>query len=976
MSDPMKETHGFEFVKRESVPEISSEIFVYHHKQTGARFIHVKNEDDNKVFSVGFRTPPADHTGVPHIMEHSVLCGSEKYPTKDPFIELNKSSLKTFLNAMTYPDKTVYPVASRNKKDFFNLMDVYCDAVFHPLIYKNKNIFLQEGWHYELKDKDSPLRCNGVVYSEMKGDFSSPDSYFFRKILNSLFPDTPYGFVSGGDPEFIPELSYEAFLDFHRTFYHPSNSYLYLYGDAKTEEVLEFLHNRYLKEYSKIECPSVIKKQTPFDSLRTESYRYPVSGGEETEGKTYLAWSVAAGDALDPETVLGMDILKYILLDTPASPLRRSLMEKKIGKSVYGMYLSGIRQPLLTVMVKGSEAEKKDEFLQTVSQTLMQCAEEGLDPSLVEGAVNRKEFELREGDFQGFPRGLVYNIAAFQGWLFDGDPSLHLAFEKPLASIKQKAQNKYFEELIKTFILDNSHATVITMSPQPGKIEEMETELAEKLKRKKETMAPEEISQIIEEQRWLREWQNTPDTPEAAASLPRLEISDIKPEAEEFSAARYDIGDSLLLHSTAETNGITYDHIFFPLTELRREEWASAALLAEILGGMDTENYDYQSLSKAMDKLFGDFNTDITVYANPKKNPEAINAGIVVQARFLNEKSDAVASLMKEILYKTDFGNKERLHEILQNVRARLESQAMQAGHVLAMKRLSASLSAEGNFSEAVSGLEYYRFIKQTVDNFDDDFEKIKSSLEKAARTVFAESCPLFSVTTNGLIPIDVLKERLLSLIPPGPFPEKEKTLVLKPQKHLNEGITIPGQVQYVAQGYNYHQLGYRYKGTLLVMATILKYDYLWNQIRVQGGAYGVFPRLTRSGLMIFCSYRDPQLKKTLDVYRRIPDFISSLDLGPEEILKYIIGTVSELDKPVTPAMKGDIILSRELQGLSQDDFQQERREVLQVTEEEIRELSGLLRDVLSKQVFCVIGSESEIRKEESLFQSVIGFYE
>lgn len=975
MEKGMKGQHGFILIKKEEIKEISAELLHYRHQSTGARFIHVKNSDDNKVFSVGFRTPPSDHTGVAHIMEHSVLCGSEKFPTKDPFIELNKSSLKTFLNAMTYPDKTVYPVASRNRKDFFNLMDVYCDAVFHPLITKNKNIFLQEGWHYEMKDKDAPLRCNGVVYSEMKGAFSSPDSLLFRKILSSLYPDTPYGFVSGGDPAYIPDLTYEDFLRFHRLYYHPSNSYIYLYGDIETGAVLEFLQKNYLGSYSAEECPSSIPLQEPFDALRESRFFYPVSKGEDTLGRSYLAFNAAVGDALDPETVLGLDILKYILLDTPASPLRRALLEKKIGKSVSGYYLSGIRQPLISFIVKGSDPEKRDEFFRIIDETLRACAENGLDPELVEGAVNKKEFALREGDFQGFPRGLVYNIAALNGWLYDSEPSLHLAFEKPLHRIKEQMSNGYFEGLIRRFLIGNTHASLLIMEPRPDMVDEMEKKLAEDLQRKKESMGEEEIESLLKEFEGLRRWQETPDSPGEIASLPKLELADIDPGAEHFPREEYEVDGAGLLLSRAETNGIVYDHIFYEMTLVEEKEWPVAALLGEVLGGIDTENHEYRELSTLQDRIFGQMNTDLALFPE-RDNPDKARFGFLVQARYLRDKGNDAAQLLREILQKTKFDNKERLHEIIRNVRAYLEAEAMDAGHILAMKRLSSYLCYQGRFDEATSGWEYYRFIKETDDNFEKAFGPLSARLEKVRSAVFSSSVPLFSVTSDASEEADDIKARARLLLtgeerclPASDFPAVEPGAE-------NEGIKIPGQVQYVAKGYDYHRLGYRYKGSLRVLGTILKYDYLWNRVRVQGGAYGVFPRISRSGLMLFCSYRDPQLKKTLGVYDQIPDYISSLDLSDEETLKYIIGTISEVDKPVTPSMRGEIILSRYLSKLEHDDFQKERDEILQTTADEIVRFSGLLRDVLAKNALCVVGSESEIEKNTSLFKKIRGFYE
>lgn len=975
MAGGTKKQHGFELIRREEIGEISSEVFLYRHVATGARFVHVKNSDDNKVFSVAFRTPPSDHTGVAHIMEHSVLCGSEKFPTKDPFIELNKSSLKTFLNAMTYPDKTVYPVASRNRKDFFNLMDVYCDAVFHPLITKNKNIFLQEGWHYEMEDKEAPLRCNGVVYSEMKGAFSSPDNLLFRKILGSLYPDTPYGFVSGGDPAYIPDLTYEEFLRFHRLYYHPSNSYIYLYGDIETEDVLEFLQTNFLRPYKAEEPSSAIAMQKPFDALRESHFSYPVSKGEETREKTVMAYNISAGDALDPETALGMDILKYILLDTPASPLRRALLEEKIGKSVSGYYLSGIRQPLMSVIVKGSDAGQKGAFLKIVDETLRECAEKGLDHGLVEGAVNKKEFALREGDFQGFPRGLVYNIAALNGWLYDREPSLHLAFEEPLQRIKSQMGHGYFEGLIRRYLIDNPHASLLVMTPRPDMVEEMEQALADHLQKTKEAMSEEEIASLHDELGDLRRWQNTPDTPGEIASLPKLELSDIDPETERFPWEEYDVHGAKLLVSRAETNGILYDHIFYDMACVDEDLWPVASLLAEILGGIDTEKYDYRDLSKTRDKVFGQLTTDLVLYPE-KDNPGHVRCGFLVQGRYLRDNARQAVELLREILQKSLFRNKERIHEIVRNIRAQMEAMAMDAGHLLAMKRLASSITAEGRFDEATSGWEFYRFIKETDDKFEEIYESLASRLEKVRHDVFSSVKPLFSVTVDRTEETTDVKKRARLLLPDDQGPCHAESLAPVKRDTGNEGIMIPGQVQYVAKGYDFHQLGYRYHGSLRVLATILKYDYLWNRIRVQGGAYGVFPRISRSGLMLFCSYRDPQLQKTLEAYDHIPEYVSSLELSEEEILKYIIGTISEIDTPVTPAMKGEVILSRILRGLSHADFQQERDEILQTTGDGIVRFSGLLTDVLSKNTICVVGSEAAIEKNSSLFESVKGFYD
>jgi len=611
--------NGFKLLEESTINEINSKALLFQHEETGARLLKLENEDDNKVFSIAFRTPPKNSTGVAHILEHSVLCGSRKFPTKEPFVELIKGSLNTFLNAMTFADKTMYPVASRNKKDFFNLMDVYLDAVFYPNIYNYPQIFMQEGWHYELEDKNSDITYKGVVYNEMKGAYSSPESILMRKISESLFPNTTYGVESGGDPDFIPELSYEEFIDFHKKYYHPSNSYIFLYGDGDVLEELKFIQDNYLKDFHRLNIDSSIKIQPSFPKMREMTVDYPISPNEKEEDKTFLSLNFAVGKSTDKELYLAFDILEHLLLETPAAPLKKALIGANIGKDVFGIFDSSILQPSFSVVVKNSNEDKKDEFKQVVFNTLKDLVENGIDKKLIESSINIKEFALREADFGGYPTGLIYGIKCMDSWLYDGNPFMHLNYEPQLEKVKEALRSNYFERLIKEYILNNNHSSLLIVKPKKGLGEEKEEQLKKNLKSYKEKLSEKEINNLIEETTKLKERQTTSDSPESLKKIPLLSIDDIERNTEELPLELGEESGIKILKHNIFTNKIAYINLYFNTTVVPQELIPYVGLLSSVLGKVSTKKYSYEELSNEVNIHTGGIYYTATAYSDSKE---------------------------------------------------------------------------------------------------------------------------------------------------------------------------------------------------------------------------------------------------------------------------------------------------------------------------------------------------------------------
>ena len=967
--EAIKKLDAYRVVEHKMIEEMQSEGIVLEHKKTKARLFLVSNDDENKVFCIGFRTPPDNDCGLPHILEHSVLCGSDKFPLKDPFVELVKGSLNTFLNAMTYPDKTVYPVASCNDKDFHNLMDVYMDAVLHPNIYKEEKIFRQEGWHYELESKDAPLIYNGVVYNEMKGAYSSPESILDSVTQKTLFPDTCYGKDSGGDPVHIPELSYEKFLDFHRTYYHPSNSYIYLYGDMDMAEKLTWLDEEYLSHYEERPVDSRIREQKAFAEPVEREFSYSITEGESVEDATYLSVNTVVGDDLDPKLYVAFQILEYTLLDAPGAPLKQALIDAGIGKDVMGGYESGILQPYFSVIAKDANKEQKGEFLAIVKGTLRKLADQGINRKSLLAGMNYFEFKYREADYGSAPKGLMYGLQCLDSWLYDGDPMTHLCYQETFDFLKKEVENGYFEQLIRDYLLANPFEAVIVVAPEKNLTAKEDEKLAKKLAAYKASLSEEELEKLVTATRELKEYQDTPSTPEILAKIPLLKREDIEKKAETFFWKEKEEGGIKVLHHNFFTSGIGYLKVLFNTEVLPQEDLPYAGLLKSILGSISTEHYSYSDLTSEIHLNSGGVDFSVTSYPD-LADPERFTGAFVASIRVLYDKLDFGFTILEEILNHSVFTDEKRLGEVIQETRSRAKMKLENAGHSTAVSRATSYFSATAYYNELTGGTAYYHFLEQLEKDYANKKGEIMARLQEVSRKLFTRANMLVNYTADDK-GYEQLPQNLKLLADKLPQGSGEKHAFTHPVKNVNEGLKTSAQVDYVARCGNFRDAGLEYTGALKILQVILSYDYLWLNIRVKGGAYGCMSGFGRSGEGYLVSYRDPNLKETNDIYEGIPAYLEAFDPDERDMTKYVIGTISNLDAPLTPSVKGSRGLSAYLSGVTEEMMQTERDQILGAAKEDIRALAAQVRAVLATGSFCVVGNEEKIEANRGMFGEV-----
>lgn len=970
MGRQIEKVTAYEVLERRSIADLNSEGVLLRHKKTGARVTLLLNDDENKVFYIGFRTPPQDSTGVAHILEHSVLCGSRNFPVKDPFIELAKGSLNTFLNAMTYPDKTVYPVASCNDKDFKNLVHVYLDAVFYPSIYEEDKIFRQEGWHYELEQAQDALRINGVVYNEMKGAFSSPDDVTEREIMNSLYPDITYGRESGGDPEAIPSLSYEEFLDFHSRYYHPSNSYIYLYGNLDPEEYLRFLDENYLSGFEPLVVESEIKKQTPFKAPRELTKEYSIMEDEALTENTYLTYNVSMGDSLNQKLYIAMDILDYVLCSAPGAPVKQALIDRGIGKDVYSTIENGIYQPYFSIIAKNGEKEQKEEFVAIIEEVLCGLVSKGLDKKALKAAINYFEFKYREGDFGSYPRGLMLGLQALDSWLYDEEkPFLHIEANETYKELKKEMETGYFEGLIRDFILKNPHKTILTVRPVQGLTTRKDKELQDKLQAYKESLSGEELQRIIDDTKALHRYQEEPSSKEALATIPLLTREDMKKEAVAFVNEEKNLGGVPVLFHDIFTNGIGYLNLVFRLSKVPADLFPYVGILKAVLMMVDTAHYSYGELFHEVNIHTGGIRFVVNTYANAE-NLEEYQVNLEVKAKTLYENRDKAFSLIQEILLSSDYSDGKRLHEIIAEAKSRMQATMSSAGHSLAAIRAMSYFSPTAAVAEQISGIPQYRLLEELDSDFENRKDELTEKLTRLSKCIFRPENLLvdFTGTEEGLKGMEVPVEALRNVL----FTEEIEAEPFVPVLQVkNEGFMTAGQIQYVCRAGNFIKRGLPYTGALKVLKVMMGYDYLWNQVRVKGGAYGCMCSFAKNGDAYFVSYRDPNLEKTVAVYEKAAEYIRNFDGEERTVTQFIIGAISELDTPMTPAARGSYSLGGYLTHLSMEKVQKERDELLAVTGETLKGLSRYVEAFLSENCLCVVGNGEKMKENSRLFQSV-----
>lgn len=969
-SKELQSLPAYELVQEQQVKELNSLGLVFRHKKSGARIAVISNEDDNKVFSVGFRTPPEDSTGVAHIVEHTVLCGSDKYPSKDPFVELAKGSLNTFLNAMTFSDKTIYPVASCNEKDFQNLMSVYMDAVFHPNIYKNKSIFLQEGWYYELEKEEDDLKINGVVYNEMKGVFSSPEQQLYRTIQSSLFPDTTYGIESGGDPKNIPDLTYEAYLEFHKKYYHPTNSYIYLYGDMDIEEKLNWMDAEYLSHYDYAPVDSQIKRQKPFDSMKTIRAPYSVSEGEAEKAGNYYSYNVVLETSLDKELYLAFEILQMALIKFPGAPVKRALIEAGIGIDVLSEYENGIYQPYFSIIAKEVEAGREEEFLTIIHDTLQKVCEEGIGEDSLRAAINYHEFRFKEGDFGAYPKGLMYGIDVLDSWLYEDDSVFtHLQAEETFRKMKENVTTGYFENLIKKYLINNPHSTLVVIEPEVGLTAKEEQELKEKLQAYKATLSKEEIQKIISETKSLREWQETPSTQEELERIPLLERKDMKREVNPILNEKYNIANVTTLHHNISTNGISYIKLGFAIDNyVGYAEYLS--LLSYVLGKVGTANYEYQELAKQINIYTGGIVYDVETYDMPYQK-DNVKTCFEINVKVFYENMEKAFTFITDTIFTSCLEDKKRFRELVSEARSKMHIKMNSGAHSLAAGRALAYVSKGGRLTDALVGWEYYLFLSDLEEHFEEKFDEVSAILKKLCVSVFRKENMIFSLTCeeDGLEIFRTCAEQFVKNVDTHRSESiLEANAKIPDRKPINEGIKTAGQVQFAALAGNYMEEGQNYTGTLKVLKSIMSYEYLWVNLRVKGGAYGCMCNFFRNGNAYFVSYRDPNLLETIEVYKEVADYVANFKVDARDMTKFVLGTMSTADSPLTPSAKGDRSYNCYMTGLTQEQLQKERDSIIDCQVEDIRALAGRMKTVLENCVVCVVGNEEKIEECKNLF--------
>ncbi len=966
----LENLQAYTVISKQRIEELKSDGWLLKHNKTGARVALLSNDDENKVFYIGFRTPPKDSTGVAHIIEHTVLCGSEKYPIKDPFIELAKGSLNTFLNAMTYPDKTVYPVASCNDKDFKNLMDVYLDAVFHPNIYREEKIFRQEGWHYEMENAGDDLTINGVVYNEMKGAFSSPDDVLYREIMNSLYPHTSYAVESGGDPDVIPELTYEDFLAFHQRYYHPSNSYIYLYGDMGMEERLAYLDREYLSKYDALAVDSALATEPPFGQCVLVEKEYSIMESEPEEGNTYLSYNVSLGENLDREVSVGFQALADAVVGAPGAPVRKALLDAGIGTDISSFYEADVKQPYFSIVAKNAEGEQREAFVSIIEETLKSLSEDGVEKKALRAALNHDEFKYREADYGSYPKGLMYGLQMFETWLYDDKkPFDYLELGETYKTLKKEVDSSFYEEMIRIRLLKNTHKSVVVVRPVKGLTGKRDKALAKKLAAKKAAMTQEEIARIVEETEALAAYQEAPDREEDLKKIPLLAREDIGKKARPYCNEELHAGDTALLYHDIYTNGIGYLRFLFDLRQVPEELFPYVGLLQVMLGLVDTEKRSYSELYNEIHLQTGGIVPAVNVYTNAD-DLSKYKLTFELKVKTLYENLPKAFELAGEILTESVYTDAKRLFELVAENRSGKQAQMMDAGHSLAAGQALSYLSKQAYLMDQVNGLAFYRLLEGLEKDFEGKKEELSDNMERLVRYIFRPENLMvdFTAERNGLEGLEKLIEGLKAKL----YREsvEGKPYVPRPVKK-NEGLMSSAQIQYVCRAGNYADKGLSYTGALRVLKVVMSYEYLWMQVRVKGGAYGCMCQFGKTGESYFVSYRDPNLEKTIEVYEKAADFVAGFDADERTMTQYIIGAVSALDMPLTPAAWGTYSLAGYMTGLAFEKVQKERDELLSADAETIRKLAAHIRAFMEDNCLCVVGNEDRIKAQKGLFGSV-----
>ncbi|MCE1188168.1 MAG: insulinase family protein [Ignavibacteria bacterium] len=957
---------GFKLLQRKFVKEVNADCYYFEHVKSGARLFKIANNDPNKTFSIGFKTDPESDCGTPHIMEHSVLNGSAKYPVKSPFDILSKGSLNTYMNAFTGNDFTCFPFASINDKDYFNLMGIYLDAVLHPLFKTDDRVLKQEGWHHELNSPGEEITYKGVVFNEMKGAFSDPQRELSYILYKNLFPDNGYKWCSGGYPTSIPGLTKEMFAKFHQKYYHPVNGHIFLYGNGDLKQELAFIDKEYLSEFGKAKRPEIFPLQKPLGEVKNLHTYYPVTEGSDVKGQTYLSYAVVAGKNADRATTMALNILCDLLVNQEAAPIRLALQEAGIGQDVSAS-VDELQQNVFSITVTNANPEDMPKFKEIVTATIKNIIARGFDKKALEGAINKVEFSLREGN--DAQKGINYNFQVLPGWFFADDPFLTLEYEKPLQKVKSSLTSNYMETILKTEILQNTHAAYLVLEPKAGLEKEIAARTSAKLTNYKNSLSQDQINKLVAETKELIEYQKREDTPEALATMPLLTRSDINPKATFYAVENKTIAAAPAVFHKEFTNNVVYARLLFDLRAIDEKYLPYASLLSNVLGSQNTKNYTYGDLDKEISIHTGGISALVNCYYG-KLDDNQLLPKFIVDGRAMNVKTDKLADLMYEIISQTNFRDTARLKDILIRLQARLEGQLKQDGFSPALTRASSYVSHSGVFNEKTSGIEYYRFISELTANFDSRRAEIAAILENIAQSLFSRGNMMISINCAEGDYMKIEKSLGASL---SKLPELKPALQNWKLEYSvkNEGFLTGSKVQYVIRIGKLQNPSAEWSGKMKVLEQVLSTDYLQTQLRVIGGAYGGFSGFFPTGNIYFASYRDPNLSETVTNYNGIPKYLESLHIDDKDMTRYIIGTIADVDRPLTPMQKGNTALRYYLEGTTEADLQKNRDQILSTTESDVKGYVNIIKNILDQNALCVYGNEEKIKANSSLFKAV-----
>lgn len=963
----MAEKLGFEKVSEEFIGECKSKAVLFKHKKTGAEVMSVSNDDENKVFGIVFRTPPKDSTGIPHILEHSVLCGSRKYPLKEPFVELLKGSLNTFLNAFTYPDRTCYPVASTNTKDFYNLVDVYLDAVFFPKCVEDFQTFQQEGWHFELDNPSEDITYKGVVFNEMKGVYSQPDNILGRAAQQALFPDNAYGVDSGGDPKVIPKLTFEEFKEFHRKYYHPSNARIWFYGDDDPNERLRIL-SEYLNMFEASSAPneSIVEKQKLFSEPVRIIEKYPAGDAGDIKKKNMVCLNWLLSDKpLDLETELALGFLDHLMLGTPASPLRKILLESGLGDAIVGGGIEDeLLQPQFSIGLKNVSEDDIQKVEELIMDTLKKLADEGFDSDAVEASMNTIEFSLRENNTGSFPRGLSLMLRSMGKWIYDMNPFEPLKYEKPLMALKarlaEEGPKAVFSPLIEKYILNNPHCVTVEMQPDPEKASRDEAAEKEILAKVKSSMTKEDLAELARATEELRLKQETPDPPEALRSVPSLSLRDIPKEPIRVPTEVGDINGVKVLQHDLFTNDVLYTEVVFDMSSLKQELLPLIPLFCQSLKEMGTKDLSFVQLNQLIGRKTG----GISVYpfTSSIRGKEDPCCCMVVRGKAMAGQAEDLFNLFNCVLQEVQLTDQQRFKQFVSQSKARMENRLRGSGHGIAAARMDAKLNTAGWISEQMGGVSYLEFLQALEEKVDQDWAGISSSLEEIRRSFLSREGCLINMTADGknLKNSERFVGKFLDMLPTNSPVERVKWKAHLPS--ANEAIVIPTQVNYVGKAANIFETGYKLNGSAYVISKHISNVWLWDRVRVSGGAYGGFCDFdSHSGVFSFLSYRDPNLLKTLDIYDGTVDFLRELEMDDDTLTKAIIGTIGDVDAYQLPDAKGYSSLLRHLLGITEEERQRRREEILSTSLKDFKEFADVLEAIKDRGVAVAVASPDDV---------------